>query len=60
MDRVVRELVEAFDRADACREGSAVVDAICHRCWDDVDIAVKAVRLQYAPEPPEKAEVLQD
>ena len=49
MDKVV-ELIEALDRADECREGSAV-DAVCHRCWDDVEAALEAVREVYKPEP---------
>ena len=43
-------LIEALDRADDCREGSAV-DAVCHRCWADVDVALAAVRKVYKPEP---------
>ena len=48
--RVVVELIEALDRADACRNGSAV-DAVCHRCWDEVEIALAAVRKVYNPQP---------
>ena len=49
MDKVV-ELIEALDRADECRKGSAG-DAVCHRCWDDVEAALEAVRKVYNPEP---------
>ena len=48
--RVVVELIEALDRADECRADSAV-DAVCHRCWDDVNLALAAVRKLYMPEP---------
>lgn len=50
MDKKVVELIEALDRADDCREGSAV-DAVCHRCWYDVYVALDAVRKVYKPEP---------
>ena len=43
-------LIEALDRADACREASAV-QAVCHRCWADVDLALEAVRKVYKPQP---------
>ena len=43
MDKRVVELIDAIDRADECRNGSAV-DAVCHRCWADVDLALEAVR----------------
>ena len=46
MDKRVVELIEALDRADECRNGSAV-DAVCHRCWSDVDVALAAVRDLY-------------
>ena len=46
---VVQLLIEALDRADECRNGSAV-DAVCHRCWYDVDFALSAVRNLYKPE----------
>ena len=49
MDKRVVELIEALDRADDCREASAF-DAVCHRCWDDVDLALSAVRNLYKPE----------
>ena len=49
MDKKVVELIEALDRADDCREGSAV-DAVCHRCWYDVYVALDAVRKVYKPE----------
>ena len=55
MDKKVVELIEAIDRADDCRERSAV-DAVCHRCWDDVEAALEAVRKVYKPEPPAKVE----
>ena len=55
MDKVV-ELIEALDRADECREASAV-DAVCHRCWSDVDVALEAVRNVYKPEPLTKIHV---
>ena len=48
--RVVVELIEALDRADECRERSAV-DAVCHLCWDEVVLALAAVRNVYKPEP---------
>ena len=41
-ERVVK-LIEALDRAHECRERSTV-DAVCHRCWADVDVALEAVR----------------
>ena len=43
MDEKVVALIDALDRADACRTGSAV-DAVCHRCWDEVGLALAAVR----------------
>lgn len=43
MDKRVVELIAALDRADACREASAV-KAVCHRCWADVSLALAAVR----------------
>ena len=43
---LVVELIEALDRADECRNGSAV-DAVCHRCWADVGLALEAVRNMY-------------
>ena len=46
--KVVVELIEALDRADECRAESAV-EAVCHRCWDDVDVALEAVRKVYKP-----------
>ena len=49
MDTRVVELIEALDRADECREASAV-DAVCHRCWSDVDLALDAVRKVYNPQ----------
>ena len=49
-DKRVVELIEALDLADECRECSAV-DAVCHRCWDDVIVALAAVRKVYKPEP---------
>ena len=49
-DERVVELIEALDRAHDCREASAV-DAVCHRCWDDVNLALAAVRKLYKPEP---------
>ena len=49
MDTRVVELIEALDRADECREASAV-DAVCHRCWFDVDMALEAVRKVYNPQ----------
>ena len=52
MDKKVVELIEALDRADACRELSAV-DAVCHRCLADVDVALEAVRAVYQPVKPE-------
>ena len=42
-------LIEALDRADECRSASAG-DAVCHRCWDDVVLALEAVRQVYKPE----------
>ena len=45
----VVKLIEALDRADECRERSAV-DAVCHPCWADVDLALEAVRKVYKPE----------
>ena len=56
MDRGVVKLIAAFDRADACREASAV-DAVCHRCWEDVDVALEAVRQSYTPVEPVKTKV---
>ena len=50
MDKRVVELIEALDCADDCREASAV-DAVCHRCWDDVIEALELVRKVYKPEP---------
>ena len=49
-DERVIELIDALDRADDCREGSAV-DAVCHRCWYDVYVALDVVRKVYKPEP---------
>ena len=46
-ERVVK-LIEALDRANECRDGSAV-DAVCHRCWSDVDVALEVVRKVYKP-----------
>ena len=54
MDERVDALIDALDRAHDCREYSAV-DAVCHRCWDDVNLALAAVRKVYKPE---KTEVL--
>ena len=48
--RVVLELIAALDQADDCRNGLAV-DAVCHRCWADVDVAVEAVQKVYKPQP---------
>ena len=42
-DERVIELIEALDRADECRKGSAV-DAVCVPCWYDVTVALDAVR----------------
>ena len=50
MDQKVVELIEALDRAHDCREASAV-DAVCHRCWFDLDAALEEVRKVYKPEP---------
>ena len=50
MDKNVVALIEALDRAYECRTASAV-DAVCHRCWDDVHLALAAVRNLYKPEP---------
>ena len=47
-DKKVVELIEALDQADECRSASAV-DAVCHRCWDDVNVALAAVRKVYKP-----------
>ena len=47
-ERVVA-LIEALDRADECRNGSAV-DAVCHPCWADVEAALGAVRKVYKPQ----------
>ena len=55
--RVVVELIEALDRADACRNGSAV-DTVCHRCWSDVDVALEAVRKVYKPQATYKGSVV--
>ena len=55
MDKRVVELIEALDRAYDCRNGSAV-DAVCHRCWDDVEVALEAVRKVHKPETPAKVE----
>ena len=49
MDKRVVELIDAIDRAHECRERSAV-DAVCHRCWDDVGVALAAVRKMYKPQ----------
>ena len=46
---LVVTLIEALDRADECREASAV-DAVCHRCWDEVVLALDNVRKVYKPE----------
>ena len=48
-ERVVK-LIDALDRADEYRTVSAV-DAVCHRCWADVDVTLEAVRNVYKPEP---------
>ena len=48
--RVVIELIAALDRAEECRAVSEV-DAVFHRCWDDVDVALEAVRKVYDPQP---------
>ena len=50
MDEKVIKLIDALDRAYACRAESAI-DAICHRCWADVELALDAVRNVYKPEP---------
>ena len=42
-DKKVVELIEALDRADECRKGSAV-DAVCVPCWYDVTVALDVVR----------------
>ena len=42
MDEKVVKLIEALDRAEACRSGSAV-DAVCAPCWADVHVALAAV-----------------
>ena len=57
MDKKVVELIEALDRADACRNGSAV-DTVCHRCWSYVDVALEAVRKVYKPKPLTKVPVV--
>ena len=49
MDERVDALIDALDRAHDCRECSAV-DAVCHRCWDDVNLALAAVRKVYKPQ----------
>ena len=49
MDEKVVKLIEALDRAEACRSGSAV-DAVCAPCWADVHVALAAVREVYKPE----------
>ena len=49
-------LIEALDRADECRSASAG-DAVCHRCWDDVVLALEAVRQVYKPEAVTKIEI---
>ena len=46
MDDKVVALMDALERADASREASAV-DAVSHRCWADVDVALAAVRNIY-------------
>ena len=51
MDKNVVALIDALDLADECRNGSAVVDAVCHRCWYDVTVALEAVRKVHKPEP---------
>ena len=48
MDDKVVNLIEALDRAAACRNRS-VIDAVCHRCWADVELALEAVRKVYKP-----------
>ena len=53
---LVVSLIEALDRAHECREGSAV-DAVCHRCWDEVNLALSDVRNVYKPEPLTKIHV---
>ena len=55
-DKKVVELIEALDQADECRSASAV-DAVCHRCWSDVDVALEAVRKVYKPHSLTKIEV---
>ena len=47
-ERVVK-LIKALDRAHECRERSTV-DAVCHPCWDDVEVALGAVRKVYKPQ----------
>ena len=42
MDERVVALIEALNRAAACRTASSV-GAICHRCWEDVDRALAPV-----------------
>ena len=49
MDEKVVKLIEALDRAEACRSGSAV-DAVCAPCWADVDAALGDVRKVYKPQ----------
>ena len=50
---LVVTLIEAVDRAYECRERSAA-EAVCHRCWADVEVALEAVRRVYKPEPATK------
>ena len=47
-DKKVVELIEALDQADECRSASEV-DAVCHRCWPDVEAALSAVSKVYKP-----------
>ena len=51
----VEALIEALDRADDCRNVSAV-DAVCHHCLADVHVALEAVRKSFKPEPLTKVE----
>ena len=47
---LVVALIEALDRARDCREGSAV-QAVCVPCWDEVNLALSAVRKVYKAKP---------
>ena len=49
MDKTLDDLLQALDRADKCRNLSAV-DAVCHRCWGELAKAIAAVRHAESPQ----------